>query len=240
MNTLELCDTSNIQRVLCIVAHPDDMEYGGSAAVAEWTRQGIEVGYLLLTAGEAGIRDRSPLEVGPLRAAEQREACDIVGVADLEILNHPDGELVASLELRKSIARKIREFRPDTIVTMSWNLEVGWGLNHSDHRATGISVVDAIRDADNPWVFPDLSEFEGLPAWKTRWLYVLMHNPAHAIEVSGESVELAIRSLEAHRDYLAALADHPIPREMITGILTEGGAAADVDYALPIRAYRMG
>src|SRR5690606_17009989 len=107
MNTLKLYSAESITRVLCIVAHPDDMEYGGSAAVAEWTRAGIEVMYLLLTAGEAGIRDRNPEEVMLIRAEEQQEACTIVGVRHLEILSHPDGELTPTLELRKSIARKI-------------------------------------------------------------------------------------------------------------------------------------
>ncbi len=103
-----------------------------------------------------------------------------------------------------------------------------------------IAVVDAIRDADNPWVFRDLHEAEGLEAWKTDWLLAMMHAPSHAVEVSAPSVERAIQSLDAHQEYLAALPDHPIPREMITDILTQGGAAASVPFALPVHAYRMG
>src|SRR5690625_7046854 len=79
--TLELF-TEEVDRVLCVVAHPDDMEYGGSAAVAEWTSRGVQVAYLLLTAGEAGLRDREPAEVAALRAEEQRRACELVGVRD--------------------------------------------------------------------------------------------------------------------------------------------------------------
>src|SRR5690625_7932686 len=80
---VELFSPDGIERMLCVVAHPDDMEYGASAAVAEWTARGVEVAYLLLTAGEAGIRDMYPAEVGPLRAQEQRKACEIVGVEHL-------------------------------------------------------------------------------------------------------------------------------------------------------------
>ena len=158
MDTLERFDPAEIRRVLCIVAHPDDMEYGGSAAVAEWTSRGIEVSYLLLTAGEAGIRDRDPAEVGPLRADEQRAACDAVGVEELTILELPDGLVEHSIETRRLIAREIRRVRPDAILTMTWNLDAGWGLNHADHRATGLSVVDAIRDADNPWLYREQIE----------------------------------------------------------------------------------
>jgi LmbE family N-acetylglucosaminyl deacetylase len=49
--TLPALPEESFQRVLCVVAHPDDMEYGTSAAVARWTAHGIEVGYLLLTRG---------------------------------------------------------------------------------------------------------------------------------------------------------------------------------------------
>lgn len=240
MDTLELFDPAGIRRVLCIVAHPDDMEYGGSAAVAEWTSRGIEVSYLLLTAGEAGIRDRSPAEVGPLRADEQRAACDAVGVERLTILDLPDGLVEHSVETRRRIAREIRRAQPDAILTMTWNLDAGWGLNHVDHRATGLSVVDAIRDADNPWLFREQLTSEGLEAHLARWLLVMMHDPDHAIEVSQQSMERGIRSLEAHQAYLAALPDHQAPRELITGVLMGGGERAGVPYALPVHAYRMG
>lgn len=240
MDTLELFDPAEIRRVLCIVAHPDDMEYGGSAAVAEWTSRGIEVSYLLLTAGEAGIRDRDPAEVGPLRADEQRAACDAVGVEQLKILDLPDGLVEHTVDTRRRIAGEIRRVRPDAILTMTWNLDAGWGLNHADHRATGISIVDAIRDADNPWLFREQIATEGLEACTTPWLLVMMHDPGHAIEVSQQSMERGIRSLEAHQAYLAALPDHPAPRDLITGVLAGGGDRAGVPYALPVRAYRMG
>lgn len=239
MTTLELFAPDNVERVLCIVAHPDDMEYGGSAAVAEWTARGIEVSYLLLTAGGAGIRGLAPEAVKPLRAAEQRAACDVVGVSRLTILDFPDGLLEANLALREAICREIRTVRPQLVVTMSWELDAPWGLNHADHRATGISVVDAVRDADNPWLFTDQLSSGELTAWQASWLCVPMQRPSHAVEVSAHALERGVSSLEEHRDYLAALPDHPAPRDLITGILTEGGAAAGVPYALPIHVYAL-
>ena len=239
MTSLELFDPAGIDRVLCVVAHPDDMEYGGSAAVAELTARGVEVAYLLLTAGEAGIRDRAPAEVGPLRAREQQAACDVVGVSELTILDLPDGLVEHSIETRRLIAHEIRRFRPDAVFTMTWDLEAGWGLNHADHRATGLAVVDAIRDADNPWLFREQLS-DGLTAWKTTWLLATMHRPTHAIEVSGAATERGIASLAAHRDYLAALPDHPTPHDLVTGVLTGGGEQAGVRFALPVHAYRMG
>ncbi|WP_147918097.1 PIG-L deacetylase family protein [Ruania zhangjianzhongii] len=237
--TLEPFD-EDIARVLCVVAHPDDMEYGGSAAVAEWTSRGVQVAYLLLTAGEAGIRDQEPAQVAALRAIEQRRACELVGVSDLTILDLPDGLLQPDVATREQIARQIRQFRPDAVVCTTWELEAGWGLNHADHRAAGIAVVDAIRDADNPWLFRSQITEEGLEAWSTRWLLVNGGAPTHAIELTEESVERGIASLAAHEVYLAALPDHPTPRDLVTGITADGGAAAGVDRALPVRAIRMG
>ena len=249
---VDLFSPEGIERMLCVVAHPDDMEYGASAAVAEWTARGVEVAYLLLTAGEAGIRDMYPAEVGPLRAKEQRKACEIVGVEHLTILDLPDGMLEPSIEVRSRIAGEIRRFRPQAVMCTSWELEVPWGLNHADHRAAGLATVDAIRDADNPWIFPQQLS-EGLTAWSTRWLLVTGSEPTHAIELSRESVEKGVASLEAHEVYLRALPGHIPPREIVEGAAASGAAAlretrsaADEggththEYALGVRAIAMG
>src|SRR5699024_7794990 len=120
-------DDSAFTRVLVVVAHPDDVEYGTSAAVSMWTERSIEVGYLLVTAGEAGMQ-RPPFEARKIRAAEQREACDIVGVKHLTILDFPDGLVEYGVELRKAIAREIRAFQPDVVVSSAGELQVAWGL----------------------------------------------------------------------------------------------------------------
>lgn len=242
MAELPLFDDSDVRRVLCVAAHPDDLEYGASAAVARWTARGVHVGYLLLTAGEAGMRSRDPAEVGPLRVAEQRAACAAVGVEDLVVLDLPDGALEPTLDLRRHVARAIRRARPDVVVTLDWTLETPWGLNHADHRAAGLATVDAIRDADNPWAFRGLREDEGLEAWGVTWLLVVGAEPDHLVDVSGDPVEQAVASLSAHAEYLAELPDHPAPRELVEGLTTEAArrsARPDVTHALGVRVHRM-
>ncbi|MCS5478818.1 PIG-L family deacetylase [Corynebacterium sp. YIM 101645] len=217
-------DWSEFKRVLIVVAHPDDAEYGLSCAVDTWTRAGVEVGYLLLTHGEAGIRTMDPAEVGPLRAEEQREACAAVGVSDLTLLEHPDGQLVESMELRRDIARHIRRFRPDTVITANFELEAYGTFNQADHRVAGLMTVDAVRDADNPWVHRDLD----LPAHKTsRLLVANPGQPTHRIVVDEPAEQAGIRSLTAHKAYFEALPDHPKPEEFIPAMLTQpdGGKA---------------
>lgn len=226
-------------RVLCVVAHPDDLEYGTSAAVAAWTDSGVEVAYLLLTSGEAGMQ-RSPQEVGPLRAKEQADACATVGVEELQILGYPDGMLTYSLELRRDIARAIRTFKPHVVVTTNFDVEAYGGLNQADHRVAGLVTIDAIRDADNTWVFQELAD-EGLAKWATSWLLVGGHpDPTHGVEVDQSAVDRGVASLTAHRAYLADLPDHPQPEAFIPAILADGGAAMDCQYAQLFRAFRMG
>lgn len=227
------------ERVLCVVAHPDDLEYGTSAAVATWTGRGVEVTYLLLTAGGAGM-DGPPEEIGPLRAAEQRAACETVGVSDLRILDHPDGMLVPGLDLRRDIARVVREVRPDAVVTTSFAVEAYGGLNQADHRVAGLAAIDGTRDADNDWVFRELAE-GGLPKWHTSALLVAGDDePTHGLAVREAAVEASVASLRSHEAYLEHVTGHPDPGELIPQILRQGGEALGTEHAVTFRVYDLG
>lgn len=229
--------------MLVVVAHPDDPEYGLSAAVHTWTTAGVEVSYLLLTHGEAGIQGMDPAEVGPLRAGEQRRACECVGVSDLVILNHPDSMLVYNLELRRDIAREIRRRRPDVVILTNFDVEAYGGLNQADHRVAGLATIDATRDAANPWAQRDLLEDEGLQPWNASQLLVAgIPNPTHHVGVPRESVEAGIASLRAHEEYLRALPDHPVPDEFIPAMLHEGAGLVgeeDLEYAVTFRVFNV-
>ena len=225
------------ERVLCVVAHPDDVEYGTSAAVAAWTSQGIDVAYLLLTRGEAGMDASPPERTAQLRVRAQVAASAAVGVSEVEFLDHPVGVLVYSLGLRRDIARAIRRFRPDAVLVGSWEVEFVAGLNQADHRVAGLAAVDALRDAGNRWVFPELLD-EGLEPWSARWLLVGGDDaPTHGVDVTGEPLERGIASLEAHGEYLAGIPGHPPPRLMITGITALNGRRMRVPHAVLLRAF---
>ncbi|MEJ2866986.1 PIG-L deacetylase family protein [Actinomycetospora sp. OC33-EN08] len=193
-------------RALAVAAHPDDLEYGVSAAIAAWTSAGRTVTYLLVTRGEAGIATTPPAEAGPAREAEERASAAVVGVHDVRFLDHPDGTVVESVALRRDIARVIRDVRPDLVVTMNhheqWD---GGGWNSADHRAVGRAAIDAVSDAGTRWIFPD----DGA-AHQVRHLAVAASPaPTHEVDVTG-FVETAVASLACHRRYLAALDDAPV------------------------------
>src|SRR5699024_3469063 len=209
--------------------------YGTSAAVSMWTERGIEVGYLLVTAGEAGMQ-RAPIEARKIRAAEQREACDIVGVEHLTILDFPDGLVEYGVELRKAIAREIRAFQPDVVVSGAGELQVGWGLYHADHRAGGLATIDAVRDAGNQWLFTG-PYHEVLTMRQTHTTTFTGTAPTHFVDVSQTGVDNAVASLAAHKEYLADIPEHPVPADFVPQMLAETGRWAGVDYAMAFAAY---
>lgn len=240
--SLPFFDDSDVKRVLCVAAHPDDLEYGASAVVAKWTASGVSVSYLLVTSGEAGMPSHHPEKAGPLRREEQKTACAAVGVDDLEFLDFADGTLEHSPALRKAIAKRIREFRPDTVITQDWSLQVPWGLNHVDHRVTGLATVDAIRDADNTWVFHELAA-AGLEKHSTKRLLTFGSSATHLIDVSGEPFEKGVQSLAAHRRYFDDIVDDFDPRvmfEQFTSGSAEQVADENVTHAMSVAVYQMG
>jgi LmbE family N-acetylglucosaminyl deacetylase len=213
------------ERALAVVAHPDDVEYGAAAAVAAWTRAGRSVGYVLVTRGEAGIDTMPPAEAGPVREREQRASAAVVGVREVTFLDHADGAIVEGLELRRDIARALRRHRPDLVVTLNhhdrWSFG-GW--NTADHRAVGRSVLDAVNDAGNRWIFPELAD-EGLEPWSgVRYIAVSgSPEPTHGVDVSA-TMEDGIRSLATHEAYLGALSDtqpEQAAREFLDRLTTE-------------------
>ncbi|WP_040159423.1 PIG-L deacetylase family protein [Nigerium massiliense] len=224
------------KRVLVVVAHPDDAEYGLSAAVHAWSRAGVAVHYLLLTHGEAGIATMTPEQTAPARRAEQQAACDAAGVVSLTFLDHPDGMLVGGLDLRRDIAREIRRIRPDAVVTANFDVEAYGSFNQADHRVAGLAAIDATRDAANGWVFRELAEFEGLPAWSATSILVAgAAEPTHGVEVGTDDERAGIESLSSHRVYLEALPDHPKPDDFIPMLLAGGGRALGVQRAVAFR-----
>lgn len=199
-------------RALAVVAHPDDMEYGAAAAVAEWTASGRRVDYLLVTRGEAGIDGMEPAESARVREAEQHASARVVGVEDVEFLSHPDGVIEEGTALRRDIALAVRRRRPELVITL--NHHDTWGgtaWNTPDHRIVGRAVLDAVGDAGNRWIFPGRPGADEAEPWKgVRWIAVAGSPlPTHAVEVSEASVDRAVASLAEHRAYIAALSTVP-------------------------------
>ncbi|MFJ4690484.1 PIG-L deacetylase family protein [Streptomyces sp. NPDC088766] len=209
------------RRALAVVAHPDDLEYGCSAAIAAWTDAGREVAYVLATRGEAGIDTIPPARCAPLREREQRASAAVVGVSTVEFLDHRDGVIEYGPALRRDIAAAVRRHRPELLITL--NHRDTWGgvaWNTPDHVAVGRAVLDAAADAGNRWIFPELAE-RGLEPWNgVRWVAVAgSATPTHAVDAT-TGLERAVASLLEHRSYIEALTDEE-PETYARDFLTE-------------------
>ena len=223
---------------VAVVAHPDDLEYGAASAVARWTRQGKRVSYLLATRGEAGIAGLPPDRTGPLRVEEEMRSAAIVGVTDVEFLDHADGLVEYGIALRRDLAAAFRRLRPDVVLTMSFDLT--WGeegpVNHADHRAVGLAALDACRDAANQWVFPEAGP--ACPAIASAYV-IASGEPTHFVDVT-DTIELGIASLREHRAYLDGLGHQFEPDQFLRDMAGYVGLGAGCDYAVSMRRYSTG
>jgi LmbE family N-acetylglucosaminyl deacetylase len=225
-------------KAVAVVAHPDDLEYGVASAVARWTGQGKTVSYVLATKGEAGIAGMPPAEVAPLRMEEEMRSAEVVGVSAVEFLDHRDGLVEYGLTLRRDLATAFRRLQPEMVITMSFDLT--WGeegpVNHADHRAVGLAVLDACRDAANEWVFPEA----GPPSRTIRDAYVAATgNPTHFADVTG-TIEAGIASLREHRAYIEGLGGDFDPDDFLRKMAGYVGLGAGCEYAVGFRRYPMG
>lgn len=225
-------------RAVAVVAHPDDLEYGAASAVARWTGQGKVVAYVLVSSGEAGIDAMAPAQAGPLREEEERRSAALVGVDHVEFLGHADGTIEAGLPLRRDLAGAFRRLRPEVVVTMNFELTwgEGGGVNHADHRATGLTVLDACRDAGNRWLFPESGE----PWGGITHVYVSgAPTPTHFVDVSA-TLDAGVASLREHRAYLEGLGREFDPEEFLHNIAGFGGVVAGCEYAVTFQRFSMG
>lgn len=230
--------TEDWKRGLCIVAHPDDLEFGAAAAVARWTGQGKDICYVMVTSGEAGIDGIEPGRSKQIREAEQRASARVVGVEQVEFLGEPDGILEYGVPLRKVICATIRRYRPEIVITGNFGPSFGPGaLNQADHIATGHAVLDAVRDAGNRWVFHDQLTDDIQPWNGVRQLWASGSPDAgHAVDITN-TFDAGVRSLSEHRAYLEGLSFHIDPEEMLEGFGRTAGARFGTRYAAAFEVY---
>jgi len=199
--------TTTPKRVLVIAAHPDDIEFGAAGTVAQWTDDGAEVTYCLVTDGGAG--SNKPGEDLPAlikqREAEQREAASIVGVHDVRFLGYPDGTLQHTLELRRDLTRLIREIRPDRVMCSDPTMVFAGNsyINHPDHRAAAEAALYAVfPSAGTRPIFPELLA-EGYEPHDVTDLYVQFSEKADTFIDISNQIERKIQALLCHKSQLS-------------------------------------
>ncbi len=191
----------DIERILVVTAHPDDVDFGVAGSVAVWTDKGIEVSYCVVTDGDAGGFDPAVprSDIAGIRRAEQTAAGEQVGVTDLTFLGHPDGRLYPTIELRRDISRVIRRVRPQRVVTQSpeRNFKRIYA-SHPDHMAAGEAALCAVYpDARNPFAHPELLE-EGYEAWTVPEVWIMSFASDDAFTDITSAIDRKVKALLCH------------------------------------------
>ena len=193
---------SDVERILVVTAHPDDLDFGAGGTIAQWSAKGIEISYCIATNGDQGGNDPKITreEMKQIRRREQTAAGKVLGVSDIHFLNYRDGWLTPTIELRKDIVRVIRKVRPQRMLIQSpernWNR---LGASHPDHLAAGEAAIQAIYpDSGNPFAFEDLLHDEKLEPWGIKEVWVMMADGSdHHVDIT-DTFDLKMKALAAH------------------------------------------
>ena len=221
METIEKTEPENWetpQKILVILAHPDDPEFFCGASLARWAKAGHTITYCLLTRGDKGGKTGTdPKELAQAREKEQQAAASVIGAKKVFFLDYADGWLVPSMETRLAVTRVIRQEKPDIIVTCDPTQIFGENsINHPDHRAAGQIVVDALYPAaGNALYFPELMQDEGLDPHSPSeiWLTVTAQ-PNTTLDVT-DTWQTKINALRCHASQISdfdAMAERMLKR----------------------------
>lgn len=152
------CASAQQIRVIAFGAHPDDCDLGAAGTAAEFARMGHLVKFVAITNGDAGHQSMGGGELANRRRAEAMESARRLGIT-YEVLDNHDGELLPTLEVRKQVIRRIREWKADVVIAPRPN------DYHPDHRYTGVVVQDAAYMVVVPNVVPDVPPLRKNPVF---------------------------------------------------------------------------
>ena len=194
------------QKILVILAHPDDPEFFMGATIAHWTQQGHKVVYYLLTKGDKGTQDRNltPEDLMTIRVEEQKAAAKILGVDEVHFLDNPDGFLMLTTDLRREVTRIIRQEKPDILVTSDPSnfFPNDASINHPDHRMAGQIVVESyFPAAGNPKFFPELLD-EGYEPHSVKEVWFSLTYVPNVIFDITKTWPVKMKALHEHRSQI--------------------------------------
>ena len=223
------------QRVLVVIPHPDDAEFWCAGTVARWISEGASVHYVLCTDGGKGTSDRNVTsqELAATREREQQDAAKILGVKDVVLLRHPDGELEDTREFRKEIVREIRRVQPQVVLCPEpYRKNLAW---HRDNRITGQVALDAVFPCARDHLhFMELWEKEGLDPHKTGTvLFWGTEQPDTHIDI-GDSLGTKVRAVIVHQSQMRSRSEADI-EEFVKDWATTAGEDQDYTYAEAFR-----
>ncbi len=169
----ETATGDKVLHIIVIGAHPDDCELKAGGVAAKWAALGHEVKFVSVTNGDIGHYEMAGGPLAQRRTAEVEEAARILGI-ETQVLDHHDGELMPTLEIRKELIRLIRQWNADLVITHRPN------DYHPDHRYTGVLVQDGAYMVAVPFICPDTPRLAKNPIYMYMWDHFKKPNPFQA------------------------------------------------------------
>ena len=145
-------------RIIAFGAHPDDCELDAAGVAAKWAAAGHKFKCVAVTNGDIGHWGSAGGPLAMRRRAETQAAAKILGI-ETEVLDNHDGELMVTLENRRKIARLIRDWQADIVISHRPN------DYHPDHRYTGVLVMDAAYMVQVPYFTPEVPPLKRNPVF---------------------------------------------------------------------------
>jgi LmbE family N-acetylglucosaminyl deacetylase len=192
------------KRIMVIAAHPDDIDFGCSGAMALWSGKNI-IRYVVCTSGEKGLKNYKDRDVSKdIREKEQMKAAEAAGVKDVLFMREKDGELINNLDFRQKLVKIIRAYKPDILFCPDPAMQKydNFYLYHPDHRALAHAVFDSVYPAvGNHLFFPELLS-EGCTPHQVGSLYFFAtENPNIMVDIT-DAIEIKIKALAVHESQI--------------------------------------
>lgn len=189
------------QRILVIMAHPDDAEFICGGTMARLAAEGRDIYYVLVTSGNRGSHETGMTmeRLAKIREEEQRRAAEELGVREVSFLGHNDGEVEVNLGLRRELVHAIRSVQPDVLFTFDpWRpYEI-----HPDHRNVGLCALDALASARMPMYYPEQLT-SGMTEHRLKQVYFFSTSqPNHWVDVS-DFMDKKLKALYCHTSQMA-------------------------------------
>ena len=222
-------------RALAVFAHPDDPEVGCGGTLARWTAAGSEVHLVITNRGDKGSLDPSvdPDALAADRTEEVARAAAVLGLASVEHLGYPDGEIDNDAALRARIVAIVRRLRPIALVAPD-PTAVFFGdgyVNHRDHRELGWAVLDSLVPAASPLYVPEAG-----PAHQVELVLLSGTLEADAWVDVGDVLAVKVAAVACHESRLGN--DPSLIAAILEQRASEEGAKAGVPSAEGFRRLR--
>src|SRR5579859_619395 len=187
-------DADGKLRIIAFGAHPDDCDIRAAGTAAKFAAMGHHVKFVSVTNGDAGHQSMGGGDLAKRRRAEAMESAKRLGIT-YEVLDNHDGELLPTLEVRKEIIKRIREWNADVVIAPRPN------DYHPDHRYTGVLVQDAAYMVAVPNVAADTPPLKKNPVFlyfQDRFQKPTPFKPEIAIDITSV-FDQKIEALDAHQ-----------------------------------------